>query len=98
TARHDDAIAADLLLGDAHYGEDGTVVAPEGVEELPHARHPGDDDVVAEEDAERLLPHQRARAENGVAEAPGLFLPHVGDRGELGGGLDLGPAPGLAPV
>src|SRR5215467_7156953 len=98
TARHDDAVAADLFLGDAHDGEHGTAMTLEGVKELTHARHARHDDVVTEENAERLLPHQRPRAEDGVTEPEGLLLPDVGDGRELGDGLDLGQLLGLAAV
>ena len=58
----------------------------------------GHDDVVAEEDAEGLVAHQRARAEDGVAEAERLLLADVGDGRQLGDGLDLGQLLGLAAV
>src|SRR6266545_3194095 len=88
-ARPDDAVAADLFLGDAHDGEHGAVVTLEDVEELPHAWHARDDDVVAQEDAEGLVAHQGPRTENGVAEPERLLLPDIGHGGELGDGPDL---------
>ena len=56
------------------------------------------DDVVAQEHAEGLVADQRARAQDGVAEAERLLLPHVGHRGELGDRLDLGQLLRLAAV
>src|SRR6266536_2624461 len=88
-ARPDDAVAANLFLGDAHDGEHGAVVTLEDVEELPHAWHARDDDVVAQEDAEGLVAHEGPRTENGVAEPERLLLPDIGHGGELGDGPDL---------
>src|SRR6266446_5974068 len=95
---HDDAIATDLRPGNAHHGQHRAAVPLEDVEQLPHARHPRDDDVVAEEDPEGLVADERARAEDGVAEAEWLLLAHVGDGGHLRDGLDLGQLLELAPI
>src|SRR5207249_3294579 len=93
-----DAVAANVLLGDARDGGHGALVALEDVEELPHARHAGHDDVVAQEDAEGLIPHERPGAEDGVTEAERLLLSHVGDGGHLRYGLDLGQLVDLAAI
>src|SRR5262249_52481829 len=62
----------------------------EDVEELSHAGRVAEpDDVVAEEDPERLVADERARAQDGVAEAERLLLPDVTHRGQLRDRLDL---------
>src|SRR5262249_36698874 len=69
------------------------------VEQLAHARRRrAADDVVAQEDREGLVADERARAENGVAQAERLALAHVRDRGQLGDGLDLGQLVRLAAI
>ena len=89
----------DPLARHALDGDDRTVVAFEDVEQLAHARRRrAPDDVVAEKDAEGFLTHQRAGAQNGVAEAQRLLLADIGDRRELGDGLDLRELLGLAAV
>ena len=86
----DDAVAADLFLGNAHDREHGTAVTLEDVEELSHAGHARDDDVVTQEDTEGLVADQRSCAQDGVAKPEGLLLPDVRHGGELGDGPDLG--------
>src|SRR5262245_520162 len=97
--RGDDAVLVDLLARDALDGEHRRVAAGAHVEQLAHARRRRTaDDVVAQEDREGLVADERARAENGVAQAERLALAQVRDRGQLGDGLDLGQLVRLAAI
>src|SRR4029453_6334900 len=97
--RGDHAVLRDPVAGHALDREYRGLVPLGDVEELPHTRRRRRaDDVVAEEHAEGLVADQRAGTEDGVAEPERLLLTDVGDRRQLGDGLDLRELFRFAPV
>src|SRR2546428_573276 len=74
----DDAVAARLLRGDLHDGDDRTMDLFVGMDELAYARPVGNDDVVPQHHRKRLLAHQGLRHQDPVAPAQLLPLAEVG--------------------
>ena len=74
TVTRDDAVAADVLVGDRVDRDDSRAVALEHVEQLPRDRRPRVEDVVGEQDGEGLASHYVLGGEHGMAEAELLLL------------------------